>query len=185
MSGKTDKTLKINSLIRLDEPKYFTRISYLKRDEGYGIGRTSMIRRWKIVSEKVKATLRINGVKIGLDFLDGINFDVEEIRKGLRSLIPETEEEQELCIIENNLFGTQLLATEYYRYFPVSHLFNMIFTGGLCVTFDIEGEQLEKIKIEEEYALSEVQLMDRLKAGETLEDIDKNNHSNNTEFSIR
>jgi len=162
-------------LLRLSRPKYYTRLVSLKREEGYGIGRTTMIKRWKVLDANVKVRMRVNGVDIDLDFLDGIEFDAEKIRRELRDIIPCSKQENDLCAAETTIFGAQLSSTEYYRYFPSSMLFDMIFTGDLCITFVPQGENLpDTIAIEEEYALSEKQVLDRLKGGETLEDIDTN-----------
>jgi len=163
-----------NNLIRLDRPKYYTRQTQLRADQGYGIGRTALIRNWKITTPGIKAILKINNEPINIIGLDGINFNLSEIREKLREIIPETSEENALCNIESVLFGTQLLAVEHYRYFPTKCLFDYIFTADLCVTFEFpELEDIpDKIDIEEECVFSEIQLLQRLKAGETLESME-------------
>jgi hypothetical protein len=136
-----------------------------------------MVKRWTITTPDVIATMKINGVPIILEGLDGRNFDTKFIRDSLRDIVPETSEQNMLCNAEATLFGTQLLSVEYYRHIPTSFLFDMIFTGELCITFiptRSTGDIPEKIDIEEEIALSEVQLLQRLRNGETLDDIDKN-----------
>jgi len=175
-------------LLRLPFPKYYTRMVSLKREEGYGIGRTTMIKRWKVTDPNVKLKMRINGVDIDLDCLDGVEFHSSKIRRQLRELVPCSKQENDLCAAESTMFGTQLSATEYYRYFPESVLFDLIFTGDLCITFVPEGDDFpDNISIEEEYALSEKQVLDRLKNGETLEDMDIKcrDESQRQEFSLK
>lgn len=174
-------------LIRLDKPKYYTRLAHLRDDEMYGIGRTTLVKRWSIISPGVTATMVINGVHIALEGMDGRNFDCCYIRRALRDIIPMSPTENMLCNAEATLFGTQLLSTEYYRYFPTLFLSDMIFTGELCVHFIpscSSGTLPPRIDIEEEYAISEAQLHQRLSSGETLEDIDINCRSISSEVSL-
>lgn len=165
-------------LLRLESPKYYTRLTQLCNDQDYGIGRTTLVKRWKILTPGITAILKVNDIPIIIDGMDGINFDIPWIRGQLRDIIPCSSEENMLCNAEATLFGTQLLGLEYYRYFSTSFLFNYIFTGELCMSFvltSVDGILPERVDIEEEYILSEVQLLHRLSQGETLEGIDKNN----------
>jgi hypothetical protein len=146
------------------EPKYQTRTIDLKKDQEYGISRTCLIKNLKIIEPNITGTMIINGVKIKsddntFDFLDGKNFDIEKIRKTLRDIIPINEEENNLCAVESTLFGTQLQATEYYTYFSTEYLFNMIFTGSLCVLFEFSSSEKipDIIQLEEIYAISDTQ----------------------------
>lgn len=171
----------MSQLVRLPEPKYYTRQVQLRADQGNGVSRTVLARRWKILTPGITAILKINGIEISPDYitgLDGVNFDLADIRKQLRELIPMSPEENNLCRAEATLFGTQLLATEYYRYMPTKFLFDCVFTGELCVTFKVisqNGQIPDIIEMDEESVISEIQLMQRLRNGESLEDIDKNN----------
>ena len=166
------------ALIRLTNPKYYIRPAQLRSDQGYGIGRTALIKKITITTPNITAIMSINGVPIQLDGLDGKVFDISYIRSILREIIPTNSTENMLCNVESTIFGTQLLAIEYYRYFPENFLFNMLFTGDLCVTFSptsTNGVLSDNIDIEEEIAISEIQLLQRIAKGETLDDIDKNN----------
>jgi hypothetical protein len=124
--------------------------------------------------------MRVNGVPIVLEGadLDGRTFDIPKIRAALRELLPCTSEETMLCAAEATIFGTQLLAVEHYRYFPSACLFDLLFTGDLCVEFRVDsadGVLPARINIEEEYVLSEMQIRTRLSSGETIEDIERKN----------
>lgn len=170
-------------LPKLKEPKYYTRLISINSNNNYGIARTTMIKRWTITTPGVTGKLKINGILLDIPILDGKTFDIGAIRAYIRDLVPISSEEHNLCILESTLFGTQISATEYYRYFPLTILFDMIFTGDLAIYFVLESEEGEvpdKVDIEEEYALSEYQLMDRLTKGETLEDIDARNRDKST-----
>jgi hypothetical protein len=176
-------------LVRLEAPKYYIRQVQIKEDQGYGIGRTALVKSWTITSPDVTATLTVQGIPIILSGMDGRHFDCAFIRRALRDILPMCSEENMLCAAEATLFGTQLLAVEHYRYFPTSFLFDMMFTGDLCVTFTPScstGPVPERIEVDEECAISEVQLMKRLGDGETLEDIDRNNKSEQmVELSVK
>lgn len=161
----------MSKLIRLEKPIFIKRKVFLNRDQGYGIGRTGLISSWKILDD-VKVKMSVNGIPVELDFLDGKEFDVEKIRYALRDLIPYTAEDTQLCNVEATLFGTQLLGTEYYRYFPSKYLFDFIFTGELCITFNpIGSKSPERIDMEETYVVSEAQLLQKLAQGIPLEKI--------------
>jgi len=169
-------------VIRLDAPKYYTRATELRSEQDYGIGRTTLVRSWKIITPNVKGKLQINGVTMDMPELDGKYFNIPFIRSTIRDLIPSTKEENDLYIAESTIFGAQLTSTEFYKYFPTSYLFDFLFTGGICTMFklehEIEGESVPDIvKIEEEFVLTEGQISERLSRGETLEDIDVNNKS--------
>jgi hypothetical protein len=160
------------TLIRLPNPIIITRKVYLLKNQGYGIGRTGLISCWKVLDD-YKLQMRVNGLPVNLDFLDGKFFDVKQIRESLRDIVPFTPEETSLCNIESTIFGTQLLSTEYYRYFPTKKLFDFIFTGELCITFEpIDCKDFpERIEIEETYVVSEAQLIQKLDQGIPLENI--------------
>lgn len=155
-------------LVRLDDLIYHVRKAALRSDQGYGIGRTALVKRWTIITPNIKAKMIINGVEIEFPNSNGINFDCSVIRNTLREAI-----DNDFIRIDSTLFGTQLMATEYYRYAPSSQLFNLIFTGELGIVFALktnDGTKLpDRVDIEEEYALSEAQLYQRLSRGETIE----------------
>lgn len=134
----------------IKEPIYETRQTKLKYDQSYGIGRTTLVKKWKITSPGVTAKLCINGIVVDLPFMDGITFDVKQIRDYLRNIIPCSEEDNKLCVAESTIFGSQILATEYYSYFPSHKLFDFIFTGELSVSF-IPNNMYHDIDIEEEF----------------------------------
>jgi hypothetical protein len=169
-------------MLQLTKPKFYTRCVNLKDHQSFGVDRTALIQNWTITEPNITAKIIINGIILEplgvLNFLDGKVFNIPKIREALREIIPMTKRENNLCAIESTLFGTQLLSTEYYRYFPSSCLFDMLFTGDLCVSFlpqAVSGELPQRIAIEETYALSEAQINQRIKSGETLEDIDRKN----------
>lgn len=90
----------------------------------------------------------------------------------MRATVPITPEENELCMIEDVLFGNQLAATEYYRFFPSRFLADFIFTGDLKIWFRIiSTNPIESVAVEETYVLSDHQCKDRLRAGEDLDQI--------------
>ena len=161
----------MSKLIRLDNPIYITRNVHLKHDQGYGIGRTGLIKSWKVITPDIKLKMYINGTHINLDFLDGVYFDIPKIRANLRDILPECAETTNLCNIDSTLFGTQLLGTEYYRYFPSDFLFDFIFTGDLCITFDSDQKLPPFVELEEEFVISEAQLKQKLEQGIPLEKI--------------
>lgn len=171
----TRKTEKIPDFISLSAPKYQTRNIHLNAYENYGVSRTTMIRRWVITEPGITASLVINGIEVKLPFMDGRTFDVAMIRKALREIIPENQEQGELCVLEATLFGNQLSSTEYYRFFPSTYLFDLIFTGDLSIIFNITSPEPhpDKIKIDEIFALSDHQIKDRLKTGDTLETLEQ------------
>jgi hypothetical protein len=182
-----NKNQSIIILPKLSAPKSLTRISELRNEHGYGIGRTALIKRWKILDPEIKGILKINNIPINLDYLDGTNFDLCKIRQSLRDIIPESKEDNDLYVAESTMFGSQLEAINYYKYFPVKQLSNYLFTGTLCITFDLcksEGNIPEKISIEEELILSDTQLLQRLSGGESLDDIDKNNIDQSMSLNI-
>ena len=161
----------MSKLVRLEKPIHITRKVFLNQDQGYGIGRTGLISSWKVLDD-YQLQMFVNGLRVDLDFLDGKEFDIAKIRSALRDVIPMSEEETQLCNIEATLFGTQLLGTEFYRYFPSKYLFDYIFTGELCITFEPMEKFLPKrIEIEETYVISEAQLLQKLDNGIPLEKI--------------
>ena len=176
-----------STLVRISQPIYYTRSAQFRKDEMYGVGRTTLIKSWSIITPDVTAKMTINGVSINLDGMDGRIFDSAFIRNSLRDIFPETPEDNKLCNVEAALFGVQLLCTEYYRHFPSSNLFDMIFTGDLCIQFFPEcstGQIPERIDIEETYAISEAQLLQRIQSGETLEDIEHNCRDESISLSV-
>jgi hypothetical protein len=141
----------MKSFPHLNSPKYFTRKTFITSEQGYGIGRTSLVKSWRIVTPGITAIMKINGIKIKIKGHDGRNFDIKYIREYLSNIYPMTREENDLVIVDSTLYGTQLLAVEYYRYFPVSFLFDMIFTGELCVVFVLsssKGKIPQRVDIE-------------------------------------
>ena len=161
----------MSKLVRLENPIHISRKVFLNQDQGYGIGRTGLIASRRVIDD-YRLKMYVNGLYVDLPFLDGKEFNIAKIREALRDVIPMTEEETQLCNIEATLFGTQLLGTEYYRYFPSKFLFNYIFTGELCITFEpMETHQPQRIEIEETYVISEAQLVQKLDAGTPLEKI--------------
>jgi hypothetical protein len=161
-----------NSLVRIENPICISREVDLRLDQGYGIGRTGLISSWKVLDEGVKLNMFVNGLRVGLESLNGSEFNISKIRNELRDLVPFTEEETKLCNIESTIFGTQLLATEFYRYFPSKYLFDFIFTGDLCITFKPADKKFpEKISIEETYVISEAQLNQKLQQGIPIDKI--------------
>ena len=175
-------------LVRLAEPIFHIRTTPLRAEQGYGVGRTALVKRWTILEPGITAIMNVNGAPVSLPGMDGRTFDVPSIRAALREAIPMTPEENELCRVDSTLYGTQLLSTEFYRYFPSSHLFDLIFTGELCVTFALltadGSEPPERVQLEEEYALSEPQLLQRLARGETVEQIRAACHEQGSSFSV-
>lgn len=155
---------------RLDQPIYFRRRAHLQASQGYGVGRTGLMRRWTVITPGLVARLKINGLEVAHETLDGRTFDLKAIRDDLRDSLDSKSQ-----VIDNTLFGTQLLATEYYRCIPITCLFDHVFTGELCVTFEFEstdGEPVpERVEIEEEYAISDALIQDRIKSGQSLDDI--------------
>jgi len=162
--------------LKLEQPKFFTRCLSINDKHKYGIARTTLVKKWKIKTPNVRAKLTINGLPIELDYLDGKEFDITKIRTSLRDIIPLSKEENDLCIIESTIFGSQIQAMEHYKYFPIEKLNEYIFTGDLCIIFNpYDGENFpEEFEIEETHIISEVQLKQRLK-NETLREIDDNN----------
>lgn len=145
-------------------PVYDTRTTTIKQSDDYLLGRIGMVNKWKVLSD-TKLGLVINGYDVDIPFLDGVNFNMKEIREYLRSAIPDTPENNNLCIIEDILFGNQLLATEFYTSFHSEFLQDLIFTGDIRVRFK-PLDKLEKIEIEEEYVLSDHQIKDRAETEE-------------------
>jgi hypothetical protein len=174
--------------VRLTEPIFHTRTTPLRAEQGYGVGRTALVKRWTILDPGTTATIHINGAPVLLPDMDGRTFDVPSIRAALREAIPMSWEENQLCWIDSNLYGTQLNPTPWYRYFPIPHFFDLIFTGELCVTFalrTVDGSELpDRVQLEEEYALSEPQLLQRLARGETVEQIRADCQEQGTSFSV-
>lgn len=159
------------SCLKLSKPKIFNRTVTLKRDEGYGISRTTLINSWKLPDD-TQAYLRINGVKVA----GPSNFFLaKDIREYLRDQDPIDSETNSLCITESTIFAGQLTCLEYYCYFPINQMFDYIFTGGLCITFDIVDGEPNKINIEESFVLSKTQIQEKLMGGETLESLETNN----------
>lgn len=166
----------MSKLIRLDKPIHISRKVYLNRDQGYGIGRTGLISSWKVLDTEefpdIKLKMFINGLYVDLPFLNGKEFNVSKIREALRDVVPESPEDTLLCNIDSTLFGTQLLGTEFYRYFPSKYLFDYIFTGELCITFEpVDKSCPQRIEIQETYVISEAQLVQKLENGISLEKI--------------
>lgn len=170
----------VPKLLRIDRVITGLRTFKLLSKEDYGIPRTAMVKRWKLLTEGLKATVCVNGVALTLDGLDGINFDIKAIRYAMREMVPGSREENMICAAESTLFGAQLVATEYYRYFPSDQLFDLLFTGTLAISFECEwidgGDEdiPSAVEMEEEYVLSETHLLQRIKQGETLEQIELN-----------
>ena len=161
----------------LSHPILKKRQTQLRVDQGYGIGRTALINSWKITTPGIVARIAINGVVVSLPDEKDHYFPVSKLRQTLREVLPFTPEENELVRIDSSVYSSQLLATEHYRYFPSNFLFDLIFTGELCITFIFEGDVPEKIDLEEEYVLSEIQLMQQLSQGKTVEEIEKQNEN--------
>jgi hypothetical protein len=163
------------SLPCLTEPIFYTRKVQLRSDQSYGMPRTICCKRWKILTPNVRAIICVNGAGLDLPDLDGISFDCTSIRRTLRETIPMTTEESTLCSVDASLYSVQLLATEYHTYFPASCLFNLIFTGELCILFYLkttDGSSLpDRVDMEEEYALPDAQLLQKLDKGLTVEQI--------------
>lgn len=168
-----------SSVPRLQHPILKRRKVQLRVDQGYGIGRTALINSWKITTPGISARIQINSITISSPEEKDRNFSAAKIRQKLREVLPFTPEENELVRIDSAVYSSQLLATEHYRYFPSNLLFDLIFTGELCITFQLEtdsGHNLpEKIDLEEEYVLSETQLLQQLNRGKTIEEIMEQN----------
>lgn len=166
----------MTSKINLPYPKFYSRSVTLDKNQQYGVGRTTLVKKWKIITPNIKAKIIINGIPLNIDFLDGIEFDIPKIREYLKNIIPLTYEENELCILESTIYGSILNCMDHYKYFPINQLENYLFTGDLCIKFEPFDDTInfpDKIDIIEEHILSLLQLTQRLKT-ETLEDIDKN-----------
>jgi hypothetical protein len=160
---------------RLSKPILKKRKTQLRADQGYGIGRTALINSWKITTPGIVAKITINNITISSPDEEQQSFSATELRNKLREALPFTPEETELVRIDSSVYSSQLQATEHYRYFPVDFLFNLIFTGDLCITFKLRsesGEEIpEKVNLEEEYVLSEIQLIQQLQRGKSIEEI--------------
>jgi hypothetical protein len=176
------------NLPNLDGPICYTRRVQLRSDQAYGMPRTICCKRWKILTPGITAVMRVNGAKLNLPSLDGVLFDCSAIRRELRETLPMTDEESVLCSIDASFYSVQLLATEYHTYFPVSFLFDLIFTGELCIVFDVkteDGSDLpDRIDMEEEYALPDAQLLQKLNRGLSLEQILEQRIEDGTSFSL-
>lgn len=164
-----------NTIPKLSRPIFKKRKTQLRADQGYGIGRTALINSWKITTPGITARISINDIMITPPDEKGQYFSVPKLRQMLREALPFTPEENELVRIDSAVYSSQLLATEHYRYFPIKFLFDLIFTGELCIVFKCEGDLPEKIDLEEEYVLSEIQLVQQLSQGKTIEEIERQN----------
>jgi hypothetical protein len=137
-------------------PVFDTRDVSVKFDQHFTLARTCLVKSWKIKTENIKVKLHINSIELDLDCIDGINFDFATIRQELRDLLPMSEKENELYVLESTLFAAQMMAIQYYSYFPAKLLNDFYFTGSLATTFlpyDLEGKpiKLDVIDIEEVY----------------------------------
>lgn len=147
------------------QPVSDSRLFILKKDDNYGLGRTCMVKSWKVLAPaNVGVRIVINNTELKLDntdeksdLLDGIFFDMEKIRKALRDIIPMTPDENELALIESSMFSAQLTAISHYNSFPARYLDNFFFSGTLYtyfIPFDLRtGEKVfpKQIDIEEVY----------------------------------
>lgn len=158
---------------QFSNPIFKKRQTQLRAEQGYGIGRTALIRSWKITTPGIVAKLVINDIVVSSEKQE---FSVPGLRDKLRDALPFTPEENELIRIDSAVYSSQLQATEHYRYFPTKFLFDLIFTGDLCITFKLRsesGEDIpEKVELEEEYVLSEIQLLQQLHQGKTIKEIE-------------
>lgn len=172
----------------LSEPILYTRRVQLRSDQSYGMPRTICCKRWKILTPNVTAVITVNGARLELPSLDGVSFDCSAIRQELREILPMTAEESMLCGIDASLYSVQLLATDYHTYFPASCLFDLIFTGELCIVFDVkttDGSPLpDRIDMEEEYALPDAQFLQKLNKGLSVEQIIEQRIEDGTSFSV-
>lgn len=149
-------------------PSYInTRVFSIYKENCFQIGRTAMIKSWKVLDDNVKITIIINSTPLKLDFLDGKYFDMSMIRGYINDIIPETTEDNILCNIESTLFGAQLMAYEHYKHITDEELWKYMFTAGLSIEFEVEtidnGEIPDEVKIEEVYAMSSVQYKSKCK----------------------
>lgn len=163
------------TLPHLSHPIFKKRQTQLRLDQGYGIGRTALINSWKITTPGIKARININGIMITPPDEKDQYFSMPKLRQMLREILPFTPEDNELVRVDSAVYSSQLLATEHYRYFPVKFLFDLIFTGELCIVFVFDENVPEKIDIEEEYVLSESQLLHQLNQKKTVEEIENQN----------
>jgi hypothetical protein len=165
----------MSNKIKEQNPIFCTRTIKLEKEKGYGIERTALTKRWTIQSPNVVAKININGAKIDLPTMDGKNFDTNFIRNAVRNLDPCDEQTAEMHSAECTLFGSQLETVPHYTYFPSKYLFDYMFSGTLCITFEPESENGEElpnpILVEEEFILSDKQLEQRINAGEKIEDL--------------
>lgn len=162
-----------HSIPQLSKPILKKRQTQLRAEQGYGIGRTALINSWKITTPGIVAKLVINDIVVSSEKQE---FSVSGLRNKLRDALPFTPEENELIRVDSAVYSSQLQATEHYRYFPTKFLFDLIFTGDLCIIFKLRsesGEDIpEKIELEEEYVLSEIQLLQQLHQGKTIKEIE-------------
>lgn len=176
------------ALPKLDAPIFYTRKVQLRADQSYGMPRTICCKRWKILTPGVTAVICVNGAKLDLPGMDGTTFDCGSIRTMLRDVVPMTPEEATLCSIDASLFGVQLLAGDYHTYFPAKCLFDLVFTGELCIIFELKttnGSALpDRVDMEEEYALPDAQLIHKLSKGLTLEQINEQRIEEGVNISV-
>lgn len=155
-------------------PEYDTRVFILKKDNNYGLGRTCLVKSWKVITpDNVGVKIIIDGIELKIPdseekdlsnhlILDGRSFDLPVIINYLRSIIPMSEEENNLCLIEASIFSAQMSATSYYNYFPLSIFNSLLFTGNMYthfIPYDITtGRYLfpEQIDIEEVFVKPKV-----------------------------
>jgi hypothetical protein len=168
-------------MLKLSEPKVFIRITSLKKEEGFGIGRTTLIKNWKLTNPNHTAKILVNGIQLTEA---QNNFNISKIREDLRDLIPETSEENTRARLESNFFSGQLECLEHFSYFPSKFMFNFLFTGGLCITFQLSENYGDKVEIEECYVLSKAVLLEKLKR-QSLEDIEKNNTEKTEDMNVK
>ncbi len=137
-------------------PVLETRDVNVKFDQHFTMARTCLVKSWKIKTENIKVKLHVNNIEVDLDCIDGVNFDFPTIRQALRDVLPMSEKENELCVLEATLFAAQFTAVQYYSYFPAKLMNDFYFTGTLSTTFlpyDLEGKpiKLDVVDIEEVY----------------------------------
>jgi len=145
------------------DPVILVRTEKLKKDQVYGIPRTSLIKKWVIKTPDTKAIIIINGVPIVFPGMDGATFDAEKIRNFLRNIEPFDTNSNKLVTVESALVSSQLLAIEHYKYFSVKHFNNFFFTGGMCISFQ-PSKELDEILIEEHYVSPKMQVQCSLTA---------------------
>lgn len=135
--------------VQLDERRFI-----LRREKNYTIPSLGLILGWKVLTPLSNhPVLLFNGHEIRFPSSDPYYFSIKELREYCRSIvIPETEEETQMDILEMSLYNHQLDAIQYYPSLSMEELSNSIFTKEIKpITFHLPEDAPDEIEVSEQY----------------------------------